>query len=131
MRSSDFLTVGEIYSRARLGEIFGINPVSFQRGVFKLRDHESVWLFVTEEAGEGQMQREDALQGDVLRWGGVGGGRSEALVLEHAARGLELILFHRLNDRQYRGRGFCYEGRFVYVGADATSAGRHMLRREA
>ena len=131
MRTSDSLVIGESYSRARLGEMFGLAPIAFQRGVFKPKDHASVWVFVTEEAGDGVDPRGSVLRGDVLHWGGVSGGRSEALVLEHAARGLELVLFHRRNAAQYPDRGFRYEGAFAYdpAAADAEAPTRFVLRR--
>ena len=48
MRTSEHLTVGELYSRKRLQEKFDITDRNLNNGVFIPRGHSSVWLFVTE-----------------------------------------------------------------------------------
>ena len=70
MRTSNVLKQGQIYTRHDLRELFRIADKTLDTGIFKPRDHDSVWLFVTEKKSEGMTGYVDRLDGDVLYWQG-------------------------------------------------------------
>jgi uncharacterized protein YuzE len=115
VRTSEVLKVGGVYSRTNLRAMFDISAVTMESGVFKPTTHRSVWLFVTQKKQPEDTPYVDALAGDTLYWDGQERGRTDALIIEHAARGLELLLFYRRDVHEHPNRGFVYEGRFRYV----------------
>jgi hypothetical protein len=50
--ASEKLKIGEIYSRKSLAKIFHITDATLNTGVFKPKNHSSVWLFVTRKGSE-------------------------------------------------------------------------------
>jgi hypothetical protein len=66
MRTSNELTIGEVYSRATLRNMFDVTDATINTGIFQPPGHESVWLFVTEKKTSDRTQYEDKLEGDVL-----------------------------------------------------------------
>jgi hypothetical protein len=122
--TSDRLHVGQTYTREQLAEAFGITDATLNTGIFRPKGSVSVWLFVTEKKSGDRTQYADRLVGDTLYWQGQTQGRTDSLIINHEARGLELVLFYRLHKSEHPGAGFRCEGRFRYVdhgGAKPTS----------
>ena len=119
-RSSEKLTLHELYSRRRLAEKFNITDATLNTGVFQPKGHSSIWLFVTRRKPANRTQYVDSLSGDILRWQGQTSGRTDQLIINHEKRGLELLVFYREEARA----PFRYEGLFEYLehsGAEPTS----------
>jgi hypothetical protein len=115
IKTSSSLHVGEVYSRNKLKELFQIGDATINNGIFRPKDHDSVWLFVTEEKQDDRTQYTDRLVGDTLTIQGQTQGRTDALIREHKAQGLELLLFHRKKKDAFSEYGFRYEGEFLYA----------------
>lgn len=92
MKTSESLTVGDIYSRNRLREMFGIQDATINTGTFRPKGHDSVWLFVTENKTPDRTQYHDLLDNDVLTWDGQTQGRTDHWIIGHEDLGLELLL---------------------------------------
>lgn len=129
MKTSSALNVGAVYTREDLKSRFGITDATINTGVFQPQGHGSVWLFVTERKTPDRTQFADKLDGDVLHWQGQMAGRKDHLVIEHLARGLELLLFYRVKKYEHPGAGFRYEGRFNYVNHSGSSPASFILQR--
>lgn len=112
---SDRLVEGAVYARKQLRRMFGITAASLNNGVFAVPDTASILLFPTEKKTKDRVQFVDRLEGDTLRWQGQPKGGSDLMLIEHEARGLEILLFYRTRKYQYGGAAFRYEGRFVYT----------------
>ena len=106
--TSERLTRGKIYSRASLSSLFGIRDATIRTGVFRPRGTASVWLFVTERKPNDRTPYLDRLEGDMLHWQGQMAGRTDAWIIEHDARGLEILVFYRESKNEYPGYGFRY-----------------------
>jgi len=113
--ASQMLAVASVYTRAELMQQFAITDATIKTGVFQPKGFSSVWLFVTEEKTTDRTKYVDHLDGNVLSWQGQLSGRTDQLIVEHAARGLELLVFYRRDRRQFPRAGFRYQGRFAYV----------------
>ena len=113
--TSEKLKVGEIYSRKSLAKIFHITDATLNTGVFKPKNHSSVWLFVTRKKAPNQPKYVDDLVGNTLHWQGQASGKSDLVIIEHEARDLELLLFYREEPKQYAESGFRYIGPVEYV----------------
>ncbi len=70
MKTSESLVAGEIYTRKRLKEMFGVQDATINTGTFRPKGHESVWLFVTEKKTADQTPYHDLLDNDILYWDG-------------------------------------------------------------
>src|SRR5690349_11634318 len=92
---SNMLTVGSVYTREQLKEILGSQDATINTGIFRPAGFDSMLLFVTESKTPDRVQYVDQLEGDTLHWQGQNAGRTDALIIEHRARGLELLLFYR------------------------------------
>jgi putative restriction endonuclease len=55
------------------------------------------------------------LDGDDLHIDGQAKGRTDAMLIEHLERGLEVLLFYRSSKAENPGYAFRYEGEFRYV----------------
>lgn len=124
IKTSSNLRIGEVYSRNDLKELFQISDATINNGIFRPKGHDSVWLFVTEEKQDDRTQYRDHLAGDTLTIQGQTQGRTDALIREHKAQGLELLLFHRKKKDAFPEYGFRYEGEFSYsseVGEKPTT----------
>lgn len=108
------LALGEVYTRDELKLIFGIRDATIYNGVYRPRDTCSIWLFVTRRKTADRTPYDDSLEGDVLRWQGQMRGRTDRIIVEHEARGLELLVFYRDRKYEHAGAGFRYEGAFRY-----------------
>ena len=95
--------------------MLGVNGGAMGTGVFRRQGSPSVLLFVTEQKSADRTQYADRLEGDTLFWEGQEKRASDALVVEHNARGLELLIFHRHRKDEFPGYGFRYLGPFEYV----------------
>ncbi len=119
------LKVGETYSRNSLAKLFGITDETLKTGVFRPKGYSSVWLFVTKNKPANRPQYTDQFVGDELHWQGQSAGRSDKMIIEHKARGLELLVFYRVNaDEPFR-----YEGNFEYVEHGGAHPTNFKLRR--
>jgi putative restriction endonuclease len=115
MRTSEHLTVGNVYTRADLREKFAITDATIKNGIFRPRGHDSVWLFVTEDKTPDMTQYKDELNAEELHFDGQSAGLTDKLLIEHEGRGCEVILFYRRSKNEHPGAGFRYEGPFRYV----------------
>lgn len=129
MKTSDELTIGDIYSRKQLRATFGINDATINTGIFQPVGHDSIWLFVTEKKTADRTQYDDLLNGDLLDWDSQSSGRKDHLIIEHHQRNLELLLFYREKKNQYRGYGFRYEGPFDYLSHAGSNPAHFKLAR--
>jgi hypothetical protein len=127
--SVPILRVGQVYTRAELRELFSITDATINSGVFPVKDRSEIWLFVTEQKQADQVQYEDELIGDELRWQGQSTGRTDARIINHRSEANELLVFYRKAKRQFPGAGFRFEGRFDYVKHWGTGPTSFVLKR--
>ena len=127
--TSKRLTPGEIYSRANLSSLFKISDATINNGVFPLKGSASIWLFVTEKKTDDQTPYLDHLEGDTLRWQGQMAGRTDDRIINHQARGQELLVFYRKSKNEHLGYGFRYEGPFVYISHSGQRPTNFVLLR--
>lgn len=113
-RTSEALRAGEVYSRDDLRRMFAIVDATINNGVFHPKGHDSLWLFVTETKTSDRTQYSDKLEGDILQADGQTSGRTDRMIVEHDANGLELVLFYRKHKSEFPHGGFRYEGVFRY-----------------
>lgn len=113
--TSKQLTSETIYTRADLRNRFKITDNRLYTGVFSPKGTSSVWLFVTEKKTVDRTPYSDHLEGDILYWEGQMSGRTDALIIDHQANGIELLVFFREKKNQYSAGGFQYLGPFVYL----------------
>ncbi|RMQ47074.1 hypothetical protein ALQ04_100821 [Pseudomonas cichorii] len=128
--ASQQLTVGNIYTRADLRDLFHITASSLNNGIFKPAAFDSVWIFVTEHKTADRTQYNDILTDDVLHMEGQLKGGTDYLLKEHVERGLELLLFYRKKKYEHPGAGFTYEGRFLYQSHEGSGPTKFTLHRE-
>lgn len=131
LKTSEHLVLGNVYTRAELAIKFDIKDATLNNGIFKPKQHDSVWLFITEEKTADRTQYRDILKGDVLQMDGQTQGRTDPFLIDHAARGLELVLFYRQSKKEHPGAGFAYQGVFNYEGHVGSAPARFTLRRAA
>lgn len=127
--TSKRLTPREIYSRDVLSSLFGIGDRTLYTGVFRPKGTASVWLFVTENKPDDRTPYVDQLQGDTLHWQGQMAGRKDALIIEHHAQGLEILVFYRKKNDEYPGYGFRYLGQFAYISHAGHRPTNFVLQR--
>ncbi|MDR0212048.1 MAG: HNH endonuclease [Pseudomonas putida] len=127
--ASEQLEPGSVYSRADLKARFDIHDATLNTGIFRPKGYDSVWLFITEHKTSDRTQYEDALEGDILRMQGQTMGRTDALILEHRERGLELLVFYRKAKYEYPGAGFRYEGVFTCEDHEGSGPTSFVLKR--
>lgn len=129
MRSSEQLQEGTLYTRQDLREKFKINDATINTGVFRPKDHKSIWLFVTQKKSSDMTQYKDQLEGDDLHWDGQSEGRTDQMLIEHEKNGDEVLLFFRRTKTEHPGGGFRHEGKFRYVSHTGTRPTRFHFRR--
>lgn len=127
---SDQLKPGTVYTRDQLREMFGITDATLNNGIFHPKDTSSVWLFVTEEKTPDRVQYKDHLDGDVLLMAGQTEGRTDGLITDHVAKGLELLVFYRTKKYEHEGAGFRYLGQFNYIRSFGRRPTSFVLLRE-
>jgi len=126
--ASENLKVGEIYTRKSLAKLFHITDATLNTGVFKPKNHSSVWLFVTRKKAANQPKYVDDLVGITLHWQGQASGKSDLMIIEHKSRDLELLLFYRDEPKQYADAGFRYVGLVEYAAHKAGHPTSFTLR---
>lgn len=129
MKTSDFLTPGELYTREELRTKFGIVDGNIFTGVFRPKGHDSIWLFVTEHKTPDMPQYQDLLDGNILYWDGQKSGRTDDWIINHKELGLELVVFYRKRRYEHPGAAFRYEGVFEYVSHYGTNPTHFVLQR--
>ena len=92
MKTSEKLVVGEIYTRKELKAMFKITDSNLNNGVFRPKDHDSIWIFVTKEKSADRTQYVHELIGNTLSWDGQTSGRTDLWIIDHRVNGYELIL---------------------------------------
>lgn len=127
--TSALLTQGEVYTREDLASLFHITDATLNTGIFQPKGTNWIWIFVTERKTPDRTQYEDRLAGDLLYWQGQTEGRKDALIIEHAKRKLQLLVFYRHRKYEYPGAGFRYEGPFDYVDHKGSRPTNFVLRR--
>ena len=115
MRTSDHIAFGAVYTRDDLRKQFNISDATINTGVFRPKGHDSIWLFVTEHKTADRTPYADRLESESLFWQGQMSGRSDSMIIDHAANGLELLLFHRRSKYEFPKAGFRFVGRFEYM----------------
>lgn len=129
MKSSAQLKSGQVYTRQDLREKFKINDATINTGVFRPKDHNSIWLFITQKKASNMTQYNDRLEGDDLHMDGQNEGRTDQMLIEHEKNGDEVLLFFRREKTEHPGGGFRYEGKFKYVSHTGTRPAHfHFLR---
>ncbi|WP_250519561.1 MULTISPECIES: HNH endonuclease signature motif containing protein [unclassified Caballeronia] len=128
-RLSDLIAVGSVYTREQLKGILDTQDATINTGVFRPAGFDSVLLFVTGSKTPDRVQYVDALEGDILHWQGQNAGRTDALIAEHRARDLELLVFYRTKKYEFAGAGFKFEGLFDYVSHEGALPASFTLRR--
>ncbi|CCF21873.1 protein of unknown function [Pseudorhizobium banfieldiae] len=129
--TSQQLTLEHVYTRDDLRRIFGIIDATLNTGVFRPKGTSSIWLFITEEKTSDRTQYRDRLEGQTLYWQGQSSGRTDALILEHQPRGLELLVFFRRRKYEHPGAGFRYLGPFAYVSHSGNFPTSFVLTRQS
>jgi hypothetical protein len=129
--TSGRLTPDAVYTRDNLRDLFGITDATLNTGVFRPKGAASVWLFMTEEKTADRTQYRDHLEGDTIYWQGQTSGRTDNLIVEHEARGLEVLVFFRKRKYEHPGAGFRYLGPFVYVNHSGDRPASFVLQRQS
>lgn len=129
--TSQALVPGQVYTRHDLRQLLNISDATINTGVFRPKGSNSIWLFVTEEKGIGITPYHDKLEGDVLQWQGQLSGRTDHLIIDHKQTGLELMVFHRLNKKEFTASGFRYLGPFHYQSHSGTLPTSFILSRQS
>jgi len=127
---SELLTDGAIYTRDQLKEILNTTDSTLKNGVFRPAGFASVLLFVTKTKTADRTQYSDYLDGNVLHWQGQSKGRTDAMLIEHRLRGLEILVFYREKKYEFEGAGFLYLGRFNYGSHQGSLPTDFLLHRE-
>ena len=127
--TSERLTPDKIYTRADLSGLFGIRDATIRTGVFHPKGTASVWLFVTENKPGDRTPYLDRLEGNTLHWQGQMAGRTDAWIIEHYARGLEILVFFRESKDEYPEYGFRYLGPFAYISHTGNRPTNFVLQR--
>jgi hypothetical protein len=129
--TSSCLHRGEIYTRDDLRQTFNIVDQTLYTGMFRPKEHTSIWIFATERKSGGMTEYTDVLDGDTLYWDGQTSGRKDQLIIEHERNGLELLVFYRAKKNEFPGAGFRYEGRFCYSSHTGANPTHFVLQRLA
>lgn len=128
--ASERLVPGAVYTRGDLKALFEIHDATLNNGIFRPKEYDSVWLFVTERKTRDRTQYVDTFTGDTLHMEGQLKGRTDSLILDHRKRGLELLVFHRTRKYEHPGAGFRFEGAFTYESHSGGSPTSFVLRRK-
>ena len=106
------ITKGSKYSRQTLAEIWGYKSFhAIARGVVTPQNDNKIVLFVTEEKQASAEQYSDCLSGSTLEWEGPTDHFAEDRMLNAAANGEEIHLFHRKKHHT----DFTYSGQLIIL----------------
>ena len=128
--TSDQLTMEKIYTRDDLRSLFNVTDATLDTGVFTPKGTSSVWLFITEKKTADRTPYRDHLEGDILYWQGQMSSRKDALIIDHQARGRELLVFFRKKKYEHPRAGFRYLGPFVYLSHIGNKPTNFVLQRK-
>ena len=128
--TSKQLEIGKVYTRKKLIDLFDISDATINTGVFRPSGTSSVWLFITEQKSADLTPYNDLLKGNILFWQGQMAGQKDALIINHQARGLELLVFFRKKKDEHPGYGFKYLGEFVYFSHTGNKPASFILSRK-
>jgi len=128
---STLLKSGSIYTREALKKLLDTQDATINTGIFRPAGSSSVLIFITKNKTSDRTQYEDHLDGDTLHCQGQSAGRTDALLIEHRQRGLELLVFYRESKYEHPGAGFRFEGRFNYVSHSGTKPANFVLQRKS
>ena len=120
----------KIYTRADLKKIFEIRDSTINTGIFRPKGTSSVWLFITDKKTSDRTPYINRLKGNILYCQGQKLGRKDGMIIDHEARGLELLVFFRKSKDEYSGAGFRYLGPFVYLKHEGRKPTSFVLRRK-
>jgi hypothetical protein len=120
MKTSGQIETKKIYTRLELQKKFTLNDATINTGIFRPKDHKSIWLFITQQKSKDMTQYNDRLEGDDLYVDGQSAGLKDKMLAEHEKNGDEVLLFFRRSKTEHPGGGFRYEGRFQYVSHIGT-----------
>ncbi len=129
-RVSALLSDGTIYTREQLKSILSSADATINTGVFRPAGYSSILLFITKDKTADRTQYSDYLDGNTLHWQGQSSGRTDAMIIEHQRRGLEILVFYRDRKYEFDGAGFLYVGRFVYDSHKGSAPTDFILHRE-
>lgn len=129
LRSSTTLDVDNVYTRDDLRDLFDITDATLNNGVFRPKGTQSVWLFITEYKTADRTQYRDRLDGNTLYWQGQSLGRTDHLIIDHAAQDLELLVFFRSRKYEFPGAGFRYLGQYAYVSHHGSLPTNFILKK--
>ena len=129
--TSKRLTPDAVYTRDDLRNLFEVTDATLNTGVFRPKGTASIWLFITEEKTADRTQYRDRLEGEILYWQGQTSGRTDELIINHQARGLELLVFFRKRKYQHPGAGFQYLGPFDYVSHKGSAPTSFILQHQS
>jgi hypothetical protein len=127
--TSPQLNEGAVYTRERLREMFEVTDATINTGIFRPKDTNSIWLFVTRDKTKDRTPYVDAFDGDLLHWQGQLAGRRDREIIQHETAGDELLVFYRESKRAHAGAGFRFEGRFRYLKHENTKPANFLLQR--
>lgn len=127
--TSGKLTPGEVYTRQDLRTEFGVTDSTINNGFYRPQNTNSIWLFVTHDKTTPELGATNVFEGDLFHWLGQKAGRTDNQVIEHEARGLEILLFYRDSKSQFPGGGFRDEGNFRYLSHTVGPPTRFLLQR--
>jgi hypothetical protein len=124
------LTEGGVYTREQLKAILKSGDATINTGVFRPAGFASILLFITKNKTSDRTQYSDYLDGKTLHWQGQSSGRTDAMIVEHRQRDLEILVFYRDRKYEYDGAGFLYLGRFNYASHEGAAPTDFTLHRE-
>ena len=113
--TSQQLVETRAYTRKELIEKFSITDSTVNTGVFRPRDTNSIWLFITRDKSSDRTPYVNIFEGDLLRMQGQTAGRTDDQIVKHEANADELLVFYRESKNAHPGAGFRYEGQFRYL----------------
>jgi hypothetical protein len=129
LKTSEQLVIGQVYRREELARTFNITDATIRTGIFRPKEHDSVWLFITKNKTRDRVQYRNEFIGNDLYFDSQMTGRKDRLVIDSAKLGLELLVFYRESRYEFDGAGFRYEGPFRYVDSTGQNPRRLHLER--
>lgn len=86
--------------------MFDIKDATILNGIFKPKNHSSIWLFVTKNKTSDRTDYYDDFDGEFLTFEGQTSGRTDSLILEHYEKGNEVIVFYRDKKNEHPNYAF-------------------------
>lgn len=127
MNTSFYLNLLSYYSRKDLKEKFGIIDSTINNGIFKPKEHSSVWIFITKHKTPDRTPYYDDFDGETLIFEGQTKGKTDWLIINHIDQRNELITFYREKKDERPDYSFKYLGRFQYINHSNDKPKRFIL----